>query len=69
MMVGPMPMAGAGLFGLQIGMMAPLATLMLHLIWGIVLGFTYQRYDACQPGHAQHGLKYRCNTDDPAHRT
>lgn len=46
MMVGPMPMAGAGLFGLQLGMMAPVATLMLHIIWGIVLGFTYQRIAA-----------------------
>jgi len=43
MMVGPMPMAGAGFFGLGIGMMAPVATLILHLIWGSVLGFTYQR--------------------------
>jgi len=43
MMIGPMPMAGAGLFGLNIGMMAPVATLMLHLIWGAVLGFSYQR--------------------------
>ncbi|WP_428355959.1 DUF6789 family protein [Methyloprofundus sp.] len=31
MMIGPMPMAGEGLFGLNIGMMAPVATLMLHL--------------------------------------
>jgi len=43
MMIGPMPMAGAGLFGMKLGMMAPVATLMLHLIWGVVLGFTYKR--------------------------
>jgi len=43
MMIGPMPMAGAGLFGLHIGMMAPIATLMLHIIWGVVLGITYGR--------------------------
>jgi len=43
MMIGPMPMAGAGLFGLNIGVMAPVATLILHIIWGIVLGFTYKR--------------------------
>ena len=42
MMVGPMPMAGAGLFGLKMGMMAPVATLMLHIIWGVVLGFSYK---------------------------
>ena len=44
MMIGPMPMAGAGLFGMQlgIGMMAAVATLVLHLIWGIVLGLVYK---------------------------
>lgn len=46
MMVGPMPMAGAGLFGLKLGMMAPVATLMLHIIWGIALGLTYKRVAA-----------------------
>ncbi len=45
MMVGPMPMAGAGLFGLHIGVMAPVATLMLHIIWGVVLGLTYKLMD------------------------
>lgn len=45
MMVGPMPMAGAGLFGLHLGMMAAVATLMLHLVWGIVLGLTYSRLE------------------------
>ena len=43
MMVGPMPMADEGLFGLNLGMMAPLATLMLHIIWGVVLGLVYKR--------------------------
>jgi len=43
MMMIVMPIAGAGLFGLKLGMMAPVATLMLHLIWGVVLGFTYKR--------------------------
>ncbi len=43
MMMGPMPMAGDGLFGLKLGMMAPVATLMLHVIWGVVLGLTYKR--------------------------
>ena len=45
MMIGPMPMAGEGLFGLNIGMMAPVATLMLHIIWGVVLGLVYKRVD------------------------
>jgi len=41
MMVMVMPMAGAGLFGLNMGMMAPIMTLILHLIYGAVLGGTY----------------------------
>lgn len=45
MMTGPMPMAGAGLFGLKLGMMAPIATLTLHIIWGIALGLIYKLLD------------------------
>lgn len=41
MMVLMMPMAGAGLFGLQIGVMAPIMTMMLHAIFGAILGATY----------------------------
>lgn len=41
MMVGPMPMAGAGLFGLHLGVAAPVMTLMLHILFGAVLGATY----------------------------
>ncbi|TAL97448.1 MAG: hypothetical protein EPN69_01100 [Rhodanobacter sp.] len=41
MMLIPMPMAGAGLFGMHLGMMAPVMTLVLHLIWGAVLGATF----------------------------
>ncbi|MGC8477668.1 MAG: DUF6789 family protein [Acetobacteraceae bacterium] len=41
MMVVVMPMAGAGLFGLTLGIMAPIATLVLHWIFGAVLGWTY----------------------------
>ncbi|GMR15025.1 MAG: hypothetical protein BMS9Abin30_0642 [Gammaproteobacteria bacterium] len=43
MMIGPLPMAGAGLFGLKMGIMAPVATLVLHLIWGAALGWTYKK--------------------------
>jgi hypothetical protein len=43
MMIMLMPMAGAGLFGMALGMMAPLMTLMLHLIFGAVLGGVYGR--------------------------
>lgn len=41
MMVIVMPMAGAGFFGMQLGMMAPIMTLLLHLIFGAVLGGVY----------------------------
>lgn len=41
MMIGPMPMAGAGLFGLHLGMPAPVMTLILHIVFGLVLGATY----------------------------
>jgi hypothetical protein len=41
MMVMVMPMAGAGFFGMNLGMMAPVMTLMLHLIFGAVLGGVY----------------------------
>jgi len=51
MMLGPMPMAGAGLFGMHIGVMAPVATLILHIIWGVVLGFSYQRLTKKETGH------------------
>lgn len=48
MMVMLMPMAGAGFFGLNMGIMAPVMTLMLHLIFGAVLGWYYGR----SRGHA-----------------
>lgn len=41
MMIVLMPMAGAGLFGMSMGVMAPVMTLVLHLIFGAVLGWTY----------------------------
>ncbi|MDA3858408.1 MAG: hypothetical protein PF480_09280 [Roseovarius sp.] len=46
MMVAVMPMAGAGLFGLNIGMMAPVMTLMLHVIFGAVLGMVFASLSA-----------------------
>ncbi len=42
MMIIVMPMAGASFFGLKLGIMAPVMTLILHLIWGAVLGFVYK---------------------------
>ncbi len=41
MMILLMPMAGAGVFAITMGLMAPIMTLMLHLIFGAVLGATY----------------------------
>ncbi len=41
MMFAIMPMAGAGFFGMNFGMMAPVMTLVLHIIYGAVLGAVY----------------------------
>lgn len=45
MMIAIMPMAGGGVFGLAMpsGMMVPVATLMLHVIFGAVLGFSFAK--------------------------
>lgn len=45
MMVVVMPMMGAGLFGtgMPSGMMVPVATLVLHVIFGTVLGLVYDK--------------------------
>ena len=43
MMVMVMPMAEAGLFGLSLGMMAPVMTLMLHMVYGAVIGFVFDK--------------------------
>lgn len=43
MMIGPMPMSGAGLFGLSMGIMAPVMTLMLHIIFGAVMGLVFSK--------------------------
>ncbi|HKJ82849.1 MAG TPA: DUF6789 family protein [Mariprofundaceae bacterium] len=54
MMVMVMPMAGAGLFGLHLGMGAPVATLMLHWVFGAVLGGLYGKLTTAHhsPAHA-----------------
>ena len=45
MMVALMPMMGAGMFGLNMpsGMMVPIATMMLHIIFGAVLGLVFSK--------------------------
>lgn len=61
MMIVMMPMAGQGWFGMKLGVMAPLMTLMLHLIFGAVLGWVYGKLHASPiAGHddrhvARHG--------------
>lgn len=41
MMLVVMPTVGAGIFGQRIGIAAPVASLLLHMIFGAVLGWTY----------------------------
>ncbi len=41
MMIVVMPMAGAGLFGMTLGILAPVMTLLLHVVFGAVLGGVY----------------------------
>jgi hypothetical protein len=41
MMIVVMPMAEAGMFGLRLGMGVPVATLMPHVVFGMVLGAVY----------------------------
>lgn len=44
MMFIPMPMSGEGLFELKLGMMAPIIILVLHIIYGAVIDFTYKLF-------------------------
>jgi hypothetical protein len=53
MMLLLMPMMGAGLFGLKLGMMAPGMTLLMHLIWGAVLGYTYGKSEQARLSHSR----------------
>ena len=41
MMILVMPMAGAAVFGMNLGIMAPIMTLGLHVLFGAVLGGVY----------------------------
>jgi hypothetical protein len=45
MMVIFMPVIGAGLFGLKLGMVAPIGMLGLHLVYGLVLGIVFDLLD------------------------
>lgn len=52
MMLVIMPMAGAGFFGQKMGVMAPVMTLMLHVIYGAVLGYVYSKLGADKTAEA-----------------
>lgn len=56
MMIVVMPMAGAGFFGGNLGMMAPVMTLVLHIIYGVALGGIYGLERPEQPRQV-HGLR------------
>jgi len=43
MMIVFMPLAGQGIFGIRGGMPVPVATLILHLVYGAVLGIVFAR--------------------------
>lgn len=43
LMILVMAMAGAGLFGMPFGLMAPIMTLALHIIYHVVLGLIFDR--------------------------
>ena len=53
MMMVVMPMAGAGWFGLGLGVMAPVVTLALHVVFGLVLGTIYGLVDTKQIAYPQ----------------
>ena len=56
MMIAMMPMAGAGFFGSHLGMTAPAMTLMLHIVFGFVLGAVYA-LERPDPTHEFQGMR------------
>jgi hypothetical protein len=54
-----MPAAGAGLFGFGLSPLAPLAILLLHLVYGLVLGWTFGRLTAAHEALRAHGRHQR----------
>lgn len=49
MMLIFMPVVGGGLFGWRVGLVAPVGMLVLHLIYGLVLGVVFQALDERYP--------------------
>ena len=54
MMIMVMPMVGAGFFGFNLGLGAPVATLVLHWAYGIVLGAMYGKLNSAPRLIASH---------------
>lgn len=52
-----MPMAGKGLFGLNVGMMGWIMPLVMHVIYGVVLGGVYGVLLKHEPEPASHPMK------------
>jgi hypothetical protein len=57
MMVIFMPLAKAGFFGMKLGPMAAVVTLMYHLVYGAVLGTTYGLLGTWAPEKAPEGSR------------
>jgi len=66
MMVVLMPAAGAGFFGAKLGIDAPVSTLLLHWIYGGVLGSVYGALDRSQQIRKKPDLSHRM-TGQPGH--
>lgn len=50
-MIVVMPLAGIGFFGMHLGILVPIMTLMMHMIYGAVLGGVYTEFQL--PRHSQ----------------
>lgn len=48
MMLLVMPMAGEGIFGLELGIAAPVMTMMLHVVFGAVTGFVFDKQQSSE---------------------
>lgn len=57
MMIVLMPMAGVGFFGLDLDIMAPIMTLVLHVIFGAVLGWVFGMAAGYAPSAAMHDVR------------
>jgi len=54
MMLVVMPAAGAGYFGFQLTLLAPLVMLVLHVVYGAVLGWTYGKLSPAHGAFTSH---------------